>query len=73
MTTKTKILNDIRKHCLVCCDGSWVAVRDCTGCIPPGKDHKCKMYPYRFGTDPTPAKGGKNPFSDKEKPIHNYI
>jgi len=56
MTTKTKILHAIRKHCLICCDGSPSAVEKCSAFIPPNTKHKCLLYDYRFGTDPNPSK-----------------
>lgn len=51
MTTKTEILKAIRQNCIDCSGGSVAEVRDCV--IP-----KCPMYPFRMGTDPTPARSG---------------
>jgi len=53
MTTKAKILKDIRKNCIECSCGSEVEVRLCT-------DKKCPLYPYRMGTDPRPSRSSKN-------------
>lgn len=58
MTTKQTILKAIREHCLECCGGSTNAVRHCTVKLP-ALQH-CKLYPYRFGKDPDPARTGNN-------------
>ena len=60
MTTKKEILQAIREHCLDCCDGSWRDVRDCTSILTPEGTRRCKLYPYRFGTDPKPTRNNKN-------------
>ncbi|MBN1134381.1 MAG: hypothetical protein JXA38_05635 [Methanosarcinaceae archaeon] len=49
MTTKTELLKAIRKNCLDCCNRSVVEVKECTS--------KCELWPFRFGADPTPARG----------------
>lgn len=61
MTTKREILQVIRKHCLSCCSGSYLMVRDCTP--------ECRLHPYRMGADPNPKRKGrfqKTPSTDNE-------
>ncbi len=53
MTTKTKILKDIRSFCLHCTGGSTLAVKECV--VP-----ECQMYPYRMGVDPNPSRSTSN-------------
>lgn len=60
MTTKAELLQAIRKHCLECCGGSWAEVRDCTPMITPSGERRCTLYPYRFGSDPKPARKSDN-------------
>ena len=72
MTTKAELLQTIRKHCLTCCDGSYKEVELCSAYIPPDKEKKCALYPYRFGIDPSPNKakvalGKKYGFDKKQK------
>lgn len=50
MTTKTAILKVIRAHCLECVGDSAVEVKRCTA-------KSCELYRYRFGKDPSPARG----------------
>jgi hypothetical protein len=45
--TKSELLKVIRAHCLDCCCDQPSEVTRC-GCP------SCKLYPYRFGKDPTP-------------------
>ena len=52
MTTKAKILKTIRENCIDCVVGQIMAIEDCGG------EKTCKMYPFRFGKDPTPSKKG---------------
>ena len=71
MTTKLELMQVIRKHCLTCCDGSWKAVEQCSAFIPPDREHKCALHPYRFGMDPNPNKakvelGKKHGFEKKQ-------
>ena len=43
----------IRNHCLECCGGNGVDVRECTGA-------ECWLYPWRFGQRPdTAARAGE--------------
>lgn len=63
MTTKAEILAAIRGKCLSCCNESWKEVELCTV-------EKCILYPFRFGKDPTPAKGGKRLPGKKLAPAH---
>lgn len=53
MTTKTDILKSIRVKCLDCCIQQINEVRLCTVT-------KCALWPFRFGSDPAPARGGEN-------------
>ena len=69
MTTKGELLEAIRKTCLRCTCGSWKAVEDCQTEKSKSmwKEYEiCPLFPFRFGSDPTPAKGGRNPFLKKE-------
>ena len=50
MTTKAEILSAIREKCLDCAGGSWLEVRECGS-------GNCALRPFRFGADPTPARG----------------
>lgn len=54
MTTKAKILRDIRENCLMCVGGSYKAVEECTA-----TEKTCKLVPYRFGKDPNPSAAKK--------------
>lgn len=49
MTTKTALLRAIKDNCIECAGGSLNEVKLCTV-------HRCKMYPYRLGKDPAPAR-----------------
>ena len=51
MTTKTEILRAIRQNCLECTGNSVKTVQECSF-------HACNLYPFRFGSDPSPAKAG---------------
>ena len=51
MTTKAEILKTIRAKCLDCCVYQPSEVRLCTAA-------DCALFPYRFGTDPSPARRG---------------
>lgn len=51
MTTKTTLLQTIRKHCLECCGGSYVDVENCTA-GPTNTLSKCSLWVYRTGKDP---------------------
>lgn len=53
MTTKAEILKAIRHNCLECVGDSPSLVRDCIV-------KRCKMFPYRMGTDPNPARKKTN-------------
>lgn len=64
MTTKYQILRDIRLNCMDCCNNSDKEVETCNvGINLTSTVGQCKLYPYRFGKDPNPAKGGRNPFA----------
>lgn len=65
MTTKGELLEAIRKTCLRCCCGSYSAIQNCSTNQSKAlwKEYEiCPLYPFRLGIDPTPAKGGINPF-----------
>ncbi|MGB9940275.1 hypothetical protein [Methanosarcina sp.] len=51
MTTKTELLQVIRKHCLECCGGSYLDVEKCTA-GPEAKLSTCTLWAYRMGKDP---------------------
>lgn len=53
MTTKAEILKVIRLNCLDCVVGQVSIIEDWGG------EKSCKLYPFRFGKDPAPAKSGK--------------
>jgi hypothetical protein len=55
MTTKAEILRAIRENCVRCVVGDLKIIEDCGG------EKTCAVYPFRFGKDPTPAKGGRGP------------
>ena len=61
MTTKAQILKSIRHKCIDCCVGQIGEVRNC-------HLQDCSLWPYRFGTDPSPSKTGfaKNPSSTRQ-------
>lgn len=53
MTTKTSLLQTIRKHCLDCCGGSYVDVLNCTS-GPDAKPYStCALWAFRLGVDPS--------------------
>lgn len=52
MTTKTVLLQTIRKHCLECCGGSYKDVEGCTA-GPNAKSYStCALWVFRLGKDP---------------------
>lgn len=52
MTTKTELLQAIRKNCLNCCGGSYSDVENCTA-DPNAKPYsQCALWIYRSGMDP---------------------
>jgi hypothetical protein len=52
MTTKTELLQTIRKHCLECCSGSYSDVEKCTS-GPNAKPYStCALWVFRLGKDP---------------------
>jgi hypothetical protein len=55
MTTKTELLQVIRKHCLNCVSGSYSEVENCTSWKSSSMYSACVLYPYRFGVDPMEA------------------
>ncbi len=59
MTTKSIILKTIREYCLDCCNASAQEVEICkVGENKTSTIGRCKLYPYRKGKDPTPARKG---------------
>ena len=52
MTTKAKILKVIRENCIDCVVGAVSVIDDCGG------EKTCKLYPFRFGKDPSPSRKG---------------
>jgi hypothetical protein len=55
MTTKAELLKVIRNKCLDCCVFQPAEVKLCVS-------DDCPNFPFRMGKDPTPARGGRNPF-----------
>lgn len=55
MTTKARILRDIRSHCVyTCCAGDEDSVRECPGgSLNIGV--ACTLWKYRFSKDPDPS------------------
>ena len=49
MTTKAELLAAVRAKCLDCAGGSFREVELCGS-------GNCALRPFRFGTDPTPAR-----------------
>ncbi len=47
MTTKAKIIKDIRSFCIDCMGGHQGYVTDC-------ESAGCALHPYRMGKDPAP-------------------
>lgn len=52
MTTKTALLQTIRKHCLECCGGSYQEVEYCTSGPNAKPFCTCALWAFRLGTDP---------------------
>lgn len=52
MTTKTALLQTIRKHCLECCSGSYSDVENCTAGPNAKTLSQCALWIYRLGKDP---------------------
>ena len=52
MTTKTELLQIIRKHCLNCCSGSYQDVEKCSSGPNVKPFSTCALWAYRLGTDP---------------------
>jgi hypothetical protein len=53
MTTKATLLKTIRLNCLDCTVGDLKSIEECSS------QPTCKLYPYRFGKDPSPSGGRK--------------
>lgn len=51
-TTKTKLLRVIRKHCLECCGGSYLDVKNCAAGPNADLFSQCSLWPFRLGIDP---------------------
>jgi hypothetical protein len=52
MTTKTTLLQTIRKHCLECCGNSYSEVEGCTAGLKARGYTQCALWIYRLGVDP---------------------
>ncbi len=52
MTTKTALLQTIRKHCLECCGGSYQEVENCTSGPTAAPYSQCALWAFRLGKDP---------------------
>lgn len=52
MTTKTVLLQTIRKHCLECCGGSFKDVDNCAAAPNASHYSSCALWIYRNGKDP---------------------
>jgi hypothetical protein len=59
MTTKSELLQVIRKQCLNCVSGSYSEVENCTSGSNSSVYSACILYPYRFGVDPEEASDAK--------------
>ena len=59
MTTKTALLQTIRKHCLECCGGSYQEVENCISCPTEGPFSSCALWDFRLGKDPEPSESRK--------------
>ncbi|BBL64163.1 MULTISPECIES: hypothetical protein [Methanosarcina] len=59
MTTKTELLEVIRKRCLECCNGSYQEVENCTSGPSAGPFSSCALWAYRLGKDPEPSETRK--------------
>ncbi len=51
-TTKTKLLQTVRKHCLNCCGGSYLDVENCAAGSNAETYSQCALWPFRLGKDP---------------------
>jgi hypothetical protein len=70
-TTKTKLLSMIRKHCLECCGGSYLDVKNCAAGPNADPFSVCSLWYFRLGIDPEGASEamkakGRN-ISEKQK------
>lgn len=52
MTTKTEILQIVRKHCLNCVGGSYTEVEKCTAGPDANQYSTCALWAFRLGKDP---------------------
>lgn len=65
MTTKAKILRTIRENCIDCVVGQISVIEECGG------EKTCKLYPFRFGKDPSPSRKGNLSALQSAKNIQN--
>ena len=63
MTTKAELLKLVRLNCSECLGGHRAHLNlsvnnpsEIEGCTSPA----CSLFPYRFGKDPSPSKGGRD-------------
>ncbi|MDD3041085.1 hypothetical protein [Bacteroides sp.] len=54
MTSKTKLLDTIRQHCLNCCGGSLEDVENCLAGPDASPFSKCVLWEFRLGKDQKP-------------------
>jgi len=59
VTTKTQLLEVIRKRCLECCGGSYQEIENCTSGPNSGPLSSCSLWAYRLGVDPNPSEARK--------------
>lgn len=52
MTTKSELMQTIRKNCLNCCGNSYSDVEKCTAGPNAAPNSRCALWPYRLGVDP---------------------
>ncbi len=52
MTTKTELLQTIRKHCLNCVGDSYTEVENCTAGPDAAPYSTCALWTFRLGKDP---------------------
>lgn len=70
MTTKTELLKTIRKHCLICCGGSCLDVKNCTSGPDASPYSTCLLWPFRLGVDPNPSESKVEAGKKKIKSLH---
>ncbi len=70
MTNKNELLRTIRKHCLICCGGSWIDVKNCASGPDASPYSTCLLWPFRLGVDPSPSETKVEAGKKKAKFLH---